>query len=136
MLPYDLRKIISLSKNGTLPPRARMTATPKKRDHHKEWLRTKSKIEVRRGFLIIKMGGKCRKCGSIENLELDHPEGKTWEAMAFSPQMRMKQYEIDYENGKLSLLCKACNTKDGSLNKGYYSAIRHGEEPEVEKVPF
>jgi hypothetical protein len=102
----------------------------KKRDHHKEWLRTKSRLEVRKGFLIIKLGGVCRLCGATESLELDHPNGKHWEARKLSPQMRMKQYEEDYENGQLSLLCKSCNARDGALNKFFYSAIRKGEPPE------
>ena len=113
-----------------------MSAMPYKRDHHAEWLRTKSRIAVRYQFLVIKLGGKCRLCSSIENLELDHPFGKDWEARKLSPQMRMKRYEIDYENGKLSLLCQNCNRKDGATNQKYYGAIRRGEEPDVDKVPF
>ena len=103
----------------------------KKRDYHKEWLKTKSRISVRYNWLIIKLGGKCRECGTTENLELDHPNGKTWEAAKLSPQMRIKRYEEDYENGQLDLLCRSCNARDGALNKHFYSAIRNGED-----VPF
>ena len=132
---YALLKIQSLHKLGILPPQRRMIRK-RNRDHHKEWLRTKSRLNIRRNFLVIKLGGRCRKCGSTEKLELDHPEGKNWEAKRLSPQMRMTRYEIDYENGKLSLLCHDCNCKDGGINKRYYGAIRRGEEPEAEKAPF
>jgi hypothetical protein len=128
---YGLAKIQSLHKLGILPKRKLM----KPRDHHREWLRTKSRIAIRYQFLVIKLGGKCRKCQAVENLELDHPEGKDWEARKLSPQMRMKRYEQDFENGKLSLLCVNCNRKDGALNKNYYKAVRNGEDP-GEKIPF
>jgi hypothetical protein len=68
-------------------------------------------------------------CGSTEKLELDHPNGKTWEARVLSPQQRMKRYEEDYENGQLSLLCKKCNGTDGAFNKHFYAAIKKGEVP-------
>ena len=128
---YGLAKLQSLHKLGILPKRKLM----KPRNYHAEWLRTKSRIAVRYQFLVIKLGGKCVKCASIKDLELDHPQGKDWSARKLSPQMRMKRYEEDFLNGKLSLLCHNCNCKDGALNKNYYKAVRNGEEP-GEKVPF
>jgi hypothetical protein len=101
------------------------------RDYHAEWIRTKAKLLIRRNFLIIKLGSKCRNCDTTEEIEIDHPNGKDWEAKALSPQMRMAKYEQEYEEGKLSLLCRSCNGKDGAQNKPFYSAVRHGEE-----VPF
>jgi hypothetical protein len=103
--------------------------SPRKRNYHAEWLKTKSRLNVRRNFLIIKLGGQCRLCRSTKNLELDHPDGKNWEARKFSPQMRMKRYEEDYENGQLDLLCKSCNCRDGALNKDFYGAVRHNKAP-------
>jgi hypothetical protein len=100
-----------------------------KRDRHKEWIRLKSRLQVRKAFLIVQLGGKCRECETTENLELDHPNGKPWEAKKMSPRQRMKQYEEDNINGQLSLLCRSCNGSDGALNKEFYSAIRHGKAP-------
>jgi len=102
---------------------------PRNRNYHKEWLKLKARLQVRRAFLVIKLGGKCRMCGSTEELELDHPNGKDYEARKLSPQMRMKRYEENYENGQLDLLCHNCNSRDGALNKDFYGAVQRGEVP-------
>jgi hypothetical protein len=104
-------------------------SSSRKRNYHAEWLKTKSRLDVRRNFLIISLGGKCRLCRSTENIELDHPNGKDWEARKLSPQMRMKRYEEDNERGQLDLLCKSCKCRDGALNKDFYSAVRRNKAP-------
>lgn len=94
----------------------------RKRDYHKEWLRTKAKLEVRRQTLVKKLGGVCPNpdnnpnCTPTENLELHHLEGKDWDPRSMSPQMRMKLYEQEHELGRIGLLCKSCNSKDGADN--------------------
>lgn len=111
----------------------------KKRDHHKEWLATKARLAIRKATLIKKLGGKCDNpdnnpnCTPYDNLEFNHLQGKTWEPRDMSPQQRMKQYEIEAEHGLINVRCKSCNSKDGALNKHYYSEIRHSIE---EEVPF
>jgi len=110
----------------------------RKRDYHKEWLNTKKKLEFRRQIIITKLGGTCLNpdnnpnCTPTENLELHHLEGKDWDPRAMSPQMRMKQYEQDFKLGRLGVLCKSCNSKDGANNKDFYSEVRHS----LEEAPF
>ena len=111
-----------------------------KRDHRKEWAKTKIKLEQRKQALINKLGGVCPNpdnnpnCTKTENLEFHHLQGKPWSSIDFGPKTRMKQYEIDAEAGLLGLLCKSCNSKDGALNKHYYSLVRHSHP--LEKAPF
>lgn len=102
---------------------------PRFRDHHQEWLRTKSKIQIRRDKICTELGGICKNCGTTDNLELHHVDGKSWDPVKMSPQMRIKQYEQDHSNGLIDLLCKSCNGRDGAYNKDYYSAIRKEEIP-------
>jgi hypothetical protein len=99
------------------------------RDHHKEWLATKARIVVRRQKICDDLGNICGECGSLDNLELHHLDGKNWDPVKMSPQMRIKQYELDHSNGQIGLLCKFCNSRDGAYNKDYYSAIKKEEYP-------
>ncbi len=70
------------------------------------------KIKHRREMLIIVMGGKCRLCGRTEDLEFDHPNGRTWKAEKKNKWNRQIAYEHDYEKGLLRLLCSDCNKRN------------------------
>jgi len=55
------------------------------------------------------MGGKCRNCGSIDNLERHHPYGRTWKKRSYNMLSKIKRYERDFNEGNLVLVCKKCH---------------------------
>lgn len=66
-----------------------------------------------RGRLIQKLGGKCAECGSIVDLEFDHLERREWKSKDLWSDQRVKRYEREAAEGKLQLLCGACNKAKG-----------------------
>lgn len=62
---------------------------------------------IRQHFIKI-LGGKCSKCETIENLELDHIAANGW-GMSRGRDVRMWEWFLSYSNGNLQLLCGACN---------------------------
>jgi len=66
-------------------------------------------INKQRAALIELMGGTCISCGSSEDLEFHHPNGKNWRSKDLSQFQRMRKYEEDASNGELELLCDACH---------------------------
>jgi hypothetical protein len=60
--------------------------------------------------LVEKLGGKCVECGSTDDLEIDHMDGRDWEPRALSSTMRAARYWREYEEGvRLRVLCSSCN---------------------------
>src|SRR5216117_3200210 len=86
----------------------------------------------RRKEAIESLGGKCIKCGSVENLEIDHIDPKTKsfnfsKIWSFSPEKYSKELE------KCQILCKDCHMKKsrekGSFNKSpmiISKGLKHG----------
>lgn len=73
-----------------------------------------------------KLGGKCFKCNSIEDLQLDHinPETKNF---TVAKLWNSKKEVFDLEIGKCQLLCKECHEEKTLLDMGRVSAkITHG----------
>lgn len=73
-----------------------------------------------------KLGGKCIKCNSIENLQLDHvnPETKNF---TVAKLWNSKKEVFDLEISKCQLLCKKCHEEKTLLDLGQVSAkITHG----------
>ena len=73
-----------------------------------------------------KLGGKCVKCNSIENLQLDHvnPETKNF---TVAKLWNSKKEVFDLEISKCQLLCKKCHEEKTLLDLGQVSAkITHG----------
>jgi hypothetical protein len=89
-----------------------------------------SRIEAarRRVALLVLLGGICQDgfCFEVERLEFDHLEGRDWEPAALSTLQRIIRYEADAAAGKLRLLCRSHNAKDGSMRRW---AKRDGLEP-------
>lgn len=87
----------------------------------------------RRKEVISRLGGKCVKCGSIENLEIDHidPDTKVFNlGKLWSPSKEIFELEL----AKCQLLCKDCHINktfsegDGGrfwCRHGTYSMYRH-----------
>lgn len=77
---------------------------------YRAWVR--KNYAVRRGTLIIQLGGRCAQCGATSELEFDHPRGRDWEPSRLNRHQRMKRYEADAAAGQLQLLCRSCNGAD------------------------
>ncbi len=61
----------------------------------------------------------CSCCGSwfsVEDLEIDHPNGRTWYGRALNFLDRIRRQWREFDRGVLlSVLCKSCNSRDGAL---------------------
>lgn len=66
-----------------------------------------------RDALMAKLGGKCVKCGTADNLTFDciMPQGDTHHKMSFD--RRMSFYRAQDREGNLQLLCKPHNGAKG-----------------------
>lgn len=78
----------------------------------------------RRKLLIETLGGKCSKCGSNVNLELDHivPDDKGLEAGKLITS-NWKRTDVKAEIKKLQLLCELCHKSKTNSEKDIW---RHG----------
>ena len=73
-----------------------------------------------------KLGGKCFKCNSIENLQLDHINPQT-KNFTVAKLWNSKKEVFDLEIGKCQLLCEKCHEEKTLLDMGKVSAkITHG----------
>ena len=73
-----------------------------------------------------KLGGKCIKCNSTEDLQLDHinPETKNF---TVAHLWNSKKEVFDLEVSKCQLLCKKCHEEKTLLDMGRVSAkVTHG----------
>ena len=90
-------------------------ATPSRSARYVRWAKKK------RAALIHFLGGKCIKCGSQEKLEFDHPDGRDWICRSKNRWQRMILYWRDARAGKVRLLCRGCNGKDGAYRRWAYA---------------
>lgn len=87
----------------------------------------------RKRALVNMLGGKCAKCGSRENLTIEHVAGRDWDIRKFSSWQRLKRYWAEYNQGvSLCVLCLSCNSADGNVWRKRYAAARAVPEPESE----
>lgn len=75
----------------------------------------------RRADAIVKLGGKCNKCGAIDNLQLDHidPAAKSFDV---AKSHSASQAKWDAEIAKCQLLCQPCHNKKTIADLGYRQA--------------
>lgn len=59
---------------------------------------------------ILRLGGKCTWCGSIQNLEFDHIDPKTKE-MEHGTDWAYALTDVEFELEKCQLLCYTCHRK-------------------------
>lgn len=90
-----------------------------------EWKRNRYKS--RRQLMIEKLGGKCKKCGSVDNLEFDHidPEKKEY---GIEELLRGNIKKLLKEIKKCQLLCNECHKDKHSVAVGTHgtlSSYRH-----------
>lgn len=80
------------------------------------------RLAVRRAALIARLGGVCEICKSTERLEFDHHPGPCeWGDSRKRPSrwQRMVLYEREADEGKLRLLCRSCNARDGAFVRNW-----------------
>lgn len=63
--------------------------------------------------LVKDLGGECVFCGKKKTLELDHINGRTWNARDKSRWMRLVIHRREARAGLLQVLCRKCNKKKG-----------------------
>lgn len=60
---------------------------------------------------------RCAKCGkvhAVDELEVDHIDGRNWSGRAISRLQRAKRYWSEFLAGvRLRALCRSCNAVDG-----------------------
>lgn len=71
------------------------------------------RVHIRRKILIIAMGGECVECGVTEDLEFHHTSPREWKAAEVARWSRQAEYEKEFLEGKLKLLCSSCNKRAG-----------------------
>jgi len=82
-------------------------------------LRAVEQASLIRWWLFDTMGWCCANCGTIANVELDHPHGRNWEPRNCDCVTRAKRYLRDWADGNLRILCRTCNAKDGGRRGGF-----------------
>ncbi len=66
------------------------------------------------------LGGKCIKCGEVNDLELDHINPKT-KLFTIGQMWSVRKELFDIEVKKCQLLCKRCHEEKTLLDKGQKS---------------
>jgi hypothetical protein len=98
--------------------------------------RYRANLIKRRKDIIERLGGCCVFCCSIRKLEVDHKDGRDWDINKVTLRKRIVKYEQEEKEGKLRVLCRKCNGKDGMLRKlGGYSDVEGQEKPK-DNIPF
>lgn len=67
------------------------------------------------------LGGKCVRCGIINDLELDHIDPKT-KSFTIAKMWNIRKELFDIEIKKCQLLCQQCHEAKTLLDKGQKSA--------------
>lgn len=86
------------------------TGMAKKRDNYNEYMKNYmlARYHTRRNEAIHKFGGKCVKCGSVDNLEFDHinPADKLF---TIGQMWSLNNTVYVTELNKCQLLCTSCH---------------------------
>ena len=67
-----------------------------------------ARYHQRRAAAIAKLGGKCVKCGTVEQLEFDHIDPKT-KSFGIGKMWSLSNDKLQKELEKCQLLCKPCH---------------------------
>lgn len=74
---------------------------------NREYMRTR--YATQRDYIITKLGGACKRCGSQENLEVDHVDWRTKEFNVGRLWADKQWHHLEAELEKCQLLCKSCH---------------------------
>lgn len=73
------------------------------------------RYHTERKELIQRLGGKCSvcPCADFSKLEFDHPNGRPYDVAKLSRLSRLRRYRKEADEGKVRVLCRSCNARDG-----------------------
>lgn len=98
--------------------------------------------------LLLQLGGKCKKCGSLSALSIHHPQGRDWILSKREWSARISVYRREARDGLLEVLCASCNSKVGDPTKyvftddeNQFQLFNHqsyspGQAPDDDNCPF
>jgi len=92
--------------------------------------------------LIKELGGKCVKCGTEENLTIDHVDGCEFDHNSVEWSQRISIYRREAKENKLQVLCNKHNCQKGDPRKepdddGQYALLDNTNPPAAtENEPF
>lgn len=87
---------------------------------HPSAVRTRRRCEVLRGKLIHFLGGRCKECGTEDELEPHHIVPRTWKSSEVWRTKRLRLYLEEAARGDIVLLCRSCNATIGQPDGGYF----------------
>lgn len=85
----------------------------------------KDRYHRRKQEAIWRLGSCCTRCGSIENLEVDHID-RTQKMMSFSRMYAVSQKRFDEELKKCQLLCRLCHQTKSIEEREFNDRSQHG----------
>jgi 5-methylcytosine-specific restriction endonuclease McrA len=71
----------------------------------------------RRDHARVALGGKCIKCGALENLEFDHIDSKE-KSFSIGTMWSVSKARYEAELAKCQLLCSGCHMEKTILDRG------------------
>ena len=97
------------------------------REEYNEYMRKymAKRYKKRKSQILEQLGGKCIKCESIDNLEIDHkdPDKKRF---TIARCWMHSEEKLREELKKCQLLCKRCHYKKTLEDQGLNSRFTHG----------
>jgi len=101
----------------------------------RDWPPRRKVLAEQYAYMVEHLGGYCGACvpemgcGSKTDLQLHHIDGKEWAANKVGPKRRGYLLFVDFLMGRLGVLCRDCNQRDGSQRKRYYLEKKTAEAP-------
>jgi hypothetical protein len=83
-------------------------------------VRSETALQLRISLLeVLAPDSRCALCHSahaLEDLEIDHPDGRDWYGRALNFLDRIRRQWREYDAGvRLRALCRSCNASHGTL---------------------
>lgn len=63
--------------------------------------------------LILQLGGRCARCGTLSGLSIHHIHGRDWDVRKAEWSARISVYRREASAGLLTVLCIKCNSSVG-----------------------
>lgn len=94
------------------------------------------RYRARRSYAVAKLGGKCVRCGTTKNLQIDHID-KWLKSFNISQFWSISIERFDAELAKCQLLCRACHKIKSDQEKDWgilgYGPTHHGTDSMYKK---
>lgn len=85
----------------------------------------KKRAKEKRLWALQKLGNKCVRCGSSDDLDIDHIDPST-KSFTFAKLWSKKSEIIERELNKCQLLCKQCHHNKSLLDRNLNTRHEHG----------